>query len=172
MQQHPERRSPSINTDASPRRIPRVVGVAALALGLAAGGYGISSAATSSGSGTPSTPAATQSAPPANAQNGASPFRSNEDPAHEAGESAAREADEMAGHLAGGQFTPNEDATHEAGESAAREAEETALGTGGPATSVAPGQLGGTSNQEHTRIPLSSHVGPGHHNGHRVPSEH
>jgi hypothetical protein len=52
---------------------------------------------------------------------------SNEDPAHETGESAARETAEnngtatFGGHRGGG---PNEDAAHEAGESAAREAAE------------------------------------------------
>jgi hypothetical protein len=51
------------------------------------------------------------------------PRASNEDPTHEAGESAAREAQEANG-VPGGAFTPNEDATHEAGESAAREAQE------------------------------------------------
>jgi hypothetical protein len=57
-------------------------------------------------------------------------FTSNEDPAHEAGESAAVEAAENSGqrpHGAhGGAFRPNEDPAHEAGESAAREAEEDA----------------------------------------------
>ena len=53
---------------------------------------------------------------------------SNEDATHEAGESAAREAEEDAGkagfgHHRGGS---NEDAAHEAGESAAREAAEDA----------------------------------------------
>jgi hypothetical protein len=54
-------------------------------------------------------------------------FKSNEDPTHEAGESAQREADEDAGKaFPGGAFKPNEDPTHEAGESAAREAAEDA----------------------------------------------
>ena len=57
-------------------------------------------------------------------------FRSNEDPAHEAGESAEVEAQEDSGqrpHGAhSGPFRPNEDPAHEAGESAAREAEEDA----------------------------------------------
>jgi hypothetical protein len=56
-------------------------------------------------------------------------FKSNEDPKHEAGESAQVEAQENAGQRpggAGGKFTPNEDPTHEAGESAAREAQENA----------------------------------------------
>jgi cytoskeletal protein RodZ len=55
-------------------------------------------------------------------------FKSNEDPNHEAGESAEREAQEDAGifsgkHRGGGS---NEDASHEASESAEREAEENA----------------------------------------------
>jgi len=59
------------------------------------------------------------------------PSGSNEDPAHEAGESAAQEAQENAGggHGLGGgtgAFKPNEDPAHEAGESAAREAQEDA----------------------------------------------
>ena len=59
------------------------------------------------------------------------PSGSNEDPAHEAGETAAQEAQENAtGHGAGGPgngaFKPNEDPAHEAGESAAREAQEDA----------------------------------------------
>jgi hypothetical protein len=58
------------------------------------------------------------------------PFKSNEDPAHEAGESAAVEAAEDSGQHPhgghGGQFKPNEDPAHEAGESAAREAQEDA----------------------------------------------
>ena len=59
-------------------------------------------------------------------------FKSNEDPAHEAGESAAREAQENSGQWPGpgpghgGAFKPNEDPAHEAGESAAREAQEDA----------------------------------------------
>lgn len=55
-------------------------------------------------------------------------FRSNEDPAHEAGESAQREADENSGKFQGhfGRFGSNEDKAHEAGESPQREAEENA----------------------------------------------
>jgi hypothetical protein len=56
-------------------------------------------------------------------------FKSNEDPTHEAGESAAREAAEDSGRAGpggSGSFKPNEDPTHEAGESAAREAQEDA----------------------------------------------
>jgi hypothetical protein len=59
----------------------------------------------------------------------ASPTGSNEDATHEAGESAAREADEANGNFGGrhdGTFKPNEDAAHEKGESAAREAQEDA----------------------------------------------
>ncbi len=76
---------------------------------------------------------------------------SNEDPTHETGESAAREADELSGNFHGGQHGDhlgggsNEDATHEASESPAREAEEDAAPaaqatapTTTPATTVAP----------------------------------
>jgi len=75
--------------------------------------------------------------PAASASPGTRTFTPNEDPAHEAGESAAREAQEDAGQVptvkgashnggAGGAFKPNEDPAHEAGESAAREAQEDA----------------------------------------------
>ena len=55
---------------------------------------------------------------------------SNEDPTHEKGESAQREADENSGKAFAGRgrggHTPNEDPAHEKGESAAREAQENA----------------------------------------------
>jgi Cu/Zn superoxide dismutase len=86
---------------------------------------------------TPSTGGAqtTTSVPATGGSNATSPnaggFHSNEDPTHEKGESAQREADEnsgkaFAGHGPGGHFTPNEDPTHEKGESAQREAQENA----------------------------------------------
>lgn len=59
-------------------------------------------------------------------------FKSNEDPAHEKGESAAQEAAENNGTFhpsgPGGAFSghSNETPSHEAGESAAREAQENA----------------------------------------------
>lgn len=59
-------------------------------------------------------------------------FKSNEEPTHEKGESAAREAAENNGTFhpsgMGGAFTghSNETPSHEAGESAAREAQENA----------------------------------------------
>lgn len=59
-------------------------------------------------------------------------FKSNEDPTHEKGESAAREAAESNGTFhpsgTGGAFSghSNENATHEGGESATREAQENA----------------------------------------------
>lgn len=56
------------------------------------------------------------------AQNGPT-FKSNEDPTHEAGESAAREAAEDSGQFRG-MHGSNEDPTHEARESATREAAE------------------------------------------------
>lgn len=62
-------------------------------------------------------------------------FKSNEDPAHEKGESAAQEAAENNGTFhpsgPGGAFSghSNETPSHEAGESAAREAQENAAAT-------------------------------------------
>ncbi len=153
------------DTDSSKRKIPRVVSIAALVVGLVAGGYGISSAATGSGSDVTPTPAVTKAAPSAG-------FQSNEDPAHEAGESAAQEAAEHAGTFGGGRNGPNEDPAHEAGESAAKEAAEHAGGRHGsnddpaheagesaareaqehagaatPAPAATPGTSGGTTNQ-------------------------
>src|SRR5260221_13250423 len=53
-------------------------------------------------------------------------FKSNEDPTHEKGESAAQETAENNGTFrpGGGNGPSNEDPAHEAGESAAREAAE------------------------------------------------
>ena len=62
-------------------------------------------------------------------------FKSNEDPTHEKGESAAQEAAENSGQRPfGGGFNghSNEDPTHEKGESAAREAAENAAGKVSP----------------------------------------
>jgi hypothetical protein len=55
-------------------------------------------------------------------------FRSNEDPTHEKGETAAQEAAENSGQrpFGGGAGHSNEDPTHEKGETAAREAAENA----------------------------------------------
>ncbi len=82
--------------------------------------------------------AQTTTTPPTTAEPGnGTRFTSNEDPAHEAGESAEREATEDAGrgfegHHRGpnGQFTSNEDTAHEASESAEREAAEDAAKAG------------------------------------------
>jgi Cu/Zn superoxide dismutase len=98
---------------------------------LAAGGFGYALFTPStSGAQTTSVPAAgvTSTTTP-----GAGGFHSNEDPAHEKGESAEREADEnsgkaFAGRGPGGRFTPNEDPAHEKAESAPREADENAGG--------------------------------------------
>ncbi|HEY0398735.1 MAG TPA: hypothetical protein VGF00_10130, partial [Acidimicrobiia bacterium] len=66
-------------------------------------------------------------------------FSSNEDPAHEAGESAQREADEDSGKAFGGPHGSNEDPAHEASESPAREAEEDAANaSSGASSSTAP----------------------------------
>jgi hypothetical protein len=78
-------------------------------------------ALTSAQSPTPSNPAATPTA--------SAPHTSNEDPTHEASESAEREAYEDSGNFVPGHrgaFTPNEDPAHEAAESAEREAQEDA----------------------------------------------
>jgi len=105
------------------RKGMKMVGAVALAAGLVAGGYGISSAATGSGSGGGSTP----SSSPAPGQGA---FRSNEDPAHEQAEGAAREAAENNGTATHGHCDhgfrggSNEDPAHEQGEGAAREAQE------------------------------------------------
>jgi hypothetical protein len=82
-------------------------------------------------------------------------FKSNEDPAHEANESAAREKAENDGTASfghrgagprGGGF-PNEDPAHEAGESAAREkAEHDGSAGPGPAAPATPGQSGSGSS--------------------------
>jgi Cu/Zn superoxide dismutase len=95
---------------------------------LAAGafGYALFSPSTSGAQTTTTVPAAGNKTTP-----GAGAFHSNEDPTHEKGESAQREADENSGKaFAGGgprgHFTPNEDPTHEKNESAAREAQENA----------------------------------------------
>ncbi len=64
-----------------------------------------------------------------NAGNGSQTWHSNEDPTHEKGESAQREAQENSGQFqggggGGGGFHSNEDPTHERSESAQREAQE------------------------------------------------
>ena len=97
---------------------------------LAAGGFGYTLFTPStSGAQTTSVPAAgaTSTTTP-----GAGGFHSNEDPAHEKGESARRakptrtRARRSPADGPGGHFTPNEDPTHEKGESTQREAEENA----------------------------------------------
>ncbi len=76
---------------------------------------------------TPSQTSPAGGTPTANGSTNSQTFKSNEDPTHEAGEGAQREADEDAGKaFPGGAFKPNEDPPHEAGESAAREAAEDA----------------------------------------------
>jgi len=109
-------------------RIPSKISFAAVgAAMLAAGAFGYTLFSTStSGAQTTTVPAAGVTTPPS-----AGGFHSNEDPAHERGESAQREADENSGKAfggggPGGRFTPNEDPTHEKTESAAREAQENA----------------------------------------------
>ena len=96
-----------------PKSMRQIAATSALALGLAAGGFGIANAASSS--------TATTAAPAA-AQSSTRQYSSNTDPAHEAGESTQRKADEAAGRG----FKSNTDPAHEAGESAQRKAEEAA----------------------------------------------
>jgi hypothetical protein len=103
------------------------VGVAMLAAG--AFGYALFTPASSGAQTTTTVPASGASGATTTPRTGA--FHSNEDPTHEKGESAQREADEnsgkaFAGRGPGGHFTPNEDPTHEKGESAQREAQENA----------------------------------------------
>jgi hypothetical protein len=90
----------------------------------------------------PTTPGSSAQMPSTNGTTG-----SNEDPTHEAGESAQQEADEDAGRAhhggRGGHGASNEDPTHEAGESAQREAEENAengngSGSNGSGSSATP----------------------------------
>ena len=66
-------------------------------------------------------------------------FHSNEDPAHERGETAQQEADENAGRFRGGHFGragSNEDPAHEKTESPEREAQENANRTATPSPSA------------------------------------
>lgn len=99
------------------------------------------------GASTISANAATPSpTPSASASPGAGAFKSNEDPTHEQGESAAREADENSGKAFAGRggpggpgaHGPNEDPTHEAGESAAQEAAENSGQRPAPKASPSP----------------------------------
>ena len=107
------------------KRVTRTVAIGALGLGLALGGFTVANAASS----TTTTPSTT------NPSTGAATApHSNEDPTHETGESAEREAAEAAGkvggpgdHLGHG---PNEDPAHEANETPEREAQEDAAKSG------------------------------------------
>jgi hypothetical protein len=72
--------------------VSKPVALAAMVVGLAGGSYGVASAASGSGSSQPST-----TTTPGPAPNGK--FVPNESAAHEAGESAAREAQEDAGQV-------------------------------------------------------------------------
>ena len=106
-------------------RIRPAIFAAAVAGSMLVGGvvgaaiYGVSTVAANAATTSP-TPAASPGT-----------FKSNEDPTHEKGESAAQETAENngtfrpGGRHAGGS---NEDPTHEAGESAAREAQENTSG--------------------------------------------
>jgi hypothetical protein len=118
----------------------RRIAVLALATGLAGGGliggmFGIPgiSGAQSTTTTTPAAPAspATPSAP--DQGRGSGSWTSNEDPAHEVGESPEREAQEDSGQFRGHRHGSNEDPGHEADESPEREAQEDA-GNGGPSS--------------------------------------
>ena len=113
--------------------------VTGLVVGLVGGGLaglalGISQ--TAGAATTPTTPppaAASPATPSTPTAPSSTPFKSNEDPTHEKGESAAREAAENSGqipagggHFAGGNGHSNEDPAHEKTESAARESQENA----------------------------------------------
>jgi hypothetical protein len=111
--------------------------MAGVAIGFFVFGPGAATASTQS---TGTTVAATPSAGPS--------FRSNEDPQHEAGESAEQEAAENAGRPPFGGPGPhgwgprgcgsNEDPAHEKAESAAQEAAENARASACPTPSAAP----------------------------------
>jgi len=108
--------------------VQRIVTVAGIAGSMIAGGVIGATVfgplvATAANTGSPTQLIAASASPSASAGT----FKSNEDAAHEASESATVEAQENAGQRPGGgsgKFTPNEDPTHEQGESAAREAQE------------------------------------------------
>jgi hypothetical protein len=128
---------PDDNTRRAVRRPGRRTAIGAAATGLVLGGvasgYMVTHAATASTKPsvvtTASTVAAAATPTPSTTTPATGTFHSNEGAAHEAGESAAREAQEKAGVFpggAGGAFHPNESAAHETGESAAREAQENA----------------------------------------------
>jgi hypothetical protein len=107
------------------RKIPVRVALGTVMLAAGAFGY-VLFAPGSSGAQTTTVPAAGATTNP-----GTGAFHSNEDPTHEKGESAQREADEksgkaFAGRDHGGPFTPNTDPAHEKNESAARAAQENA----------------------------------------------
>ena len=96
-----------------------------LVVGAAIGGVGIANAAT--GTTTPTDPAVTTPVDPAAPAAGTGVDQSNNDPTHEATESAEREAAETAGRVGGGgNHHSNTDAAHEAAESPERAAQEAA----------------------------------------------
>src|SRR5438132_671221 len=109
------------------RKLPLGVAVGGAMLAAGAFGYALFTPGSSGAQTTTTVPAA--GATGATTTPGA--FHSNEDPTHEKGESAQREADEnsgkaFAGRGPGGPFMPNHDPAHEKSESAARAAQESA----------------------------------------------
>lgn len=79
------------------RRMATAVTATGLMVGGLAGGFLIAHAATSTGTSTPSIGTSTPSGTTATTTPPAGTFHPNEDPTHESGESAAREAQENAG---------------------------------------------------------------------------
>jgi len=102
--------------------------VAIMTGSMACGALGAWLFAPSSGDAATNPPGSSSSASTSASTSAGGAFHSNEDPAHEKGESAQREADENSGRVRphDGSFRPNEDPTHEKNESASREAQENA----------------------------------------------
>jgi len=114
--------------------IAALIGGSVLAGAIGAAVFGPGAAGAQTGATTPA-PAAVSSP---------GTFHSNEDPAHEAEESAQREAEENSGHFFGhfGRGGSNEDPAHERSESPLREAEENARHAGVPGSTATPSATG------------------------------
>ena len=107
------------------RKVPVAAALGATMLAAGAFGYVFLAPASSSAQTTTTGPTAVGTTTAAGA------YHSNEDPTHEKGESAQREANEdsgkaFAGRAPDGSLTPNSDPAHEKTESAARAAQEKA----------------------------------------------
>jgi hypothetical protein len=114
-------------------RMKNRVAAMSVVAGLVAGGVAGAALGITGFAGAASSPSTTV-APATPAPSGTTP-QSNEDPTHEQGESAQREADENAGRV--GHHGRNEDPAHESSESPQREAEEDAGNGGAAATTPA-----------------------------------